>query len=404
MQQRLRARYSIRVFAGVAVSFATGLAVWVVGAVPIAAAADPPASQPVVQSPRMTGPQRAAKAEDLGKKALAAYDAGDYIGAGSLAEEALNLRSDQPDATITYAMLLKDRQPRDSLDMVRKYTSSDRGKRDYRGYEVAGDLYSRSNNPAQAASYYEQALTWAENVTSKRPVKAELQMKLAESLSQRQLCDKALMNAEKAARSLQQTADLQWRLAKVYSKCGKAAESTKAMETATKLIVAEIDGMKRDELKQFNELHLRLVMRDEILKARYKLLQDQLDKLTSEKKLSAETRVAMKRVMVEQAENDRLIKLVRAAGLMQDAIQFDEKRIESYIELSEVEEMMGFRASSVAALLKARAISPGDTRVSEALGRLGAGSAGSVPGGSGSGGAKPSTQPVTTRPSAPVKR
>lgn len=363
-----------------------------------APATSQPASQPSVREPRMTGPQRAAKAEQLGKQALAMYDEGDFTGAQAAAEDALNLRPDQPEATITYGLLLKDTRPRDSLDMVRKYTASDKGKRDYRGYEVAGDLYLRSNNPAQAASYYEQALAWSDNVNSKRPVKAELQMKLAESLSQRQLCDKAISNAEKASRSLQQTADLQWRLAKVYSKCGKLTESTKAMESATKLLASEIDGMKRDELKQFNELYQRLMMRDEILKARFKILQDMVDRLTTERKPTGETRLMMKRVMVEQAENDRMIKLVRAAGLMQDAIQLDEQKIDYYVELSDVEEMMGFRAAAVATLLKARAISPADGRVSEILIRLGGGGARPI------GGASASTQPATTRPAAPVRR
>ncbi len=341
----------------------------------------------------MSGSQRAQQAEELGRKALAAYDAGDYVAAADFADQAFRNRSDQPEATITYALLLKDRDPRQALDLVKKYTD-DRGKRDYRGYEVGGDIYMKSNSPGQAANFYLQALQWSDNIVSKRAVKAEIRMKLAEAQSMRQLCKDAVSNAEQAVRGLQQTADLQWRMARVYNKCGKSAESAAAMELAVKLLRGEIEGMKRDELRQFNELYSRLTMRDEILRAQYKVLNEKLEKLTGEKKGTGEVRMSMARAMVEQAENDRMIKLTRAAGLVQDAVQQDEKRIEYYLLLAEIEEAIGFRASAVAALLKARAVNPSDARVSEALRRLNPGAASASGGGAGVSSPIPASQPA----------
>ena len=292
--------------------------------------ADPPAV-PTSAPVRVTGPQRAQMAEEYGRKALAAYDSGDLMEAGELADEALKNRPDQPEATIVLGLLMKDRQPRDAIEYIRKYNETDRGKRDYRGYEAAGDLFMRSNSPGSAMDAFTQALRWTDNVNSKRPVKAEIQMKLAEAQSQRGLCKKAIENAEQAGRGLQQTSDLQWRLARVYNKCGKEAESGAAVDAAMKLLRGELQAMTREDEIRFNDLYTKLMMRDEILRVRYKSMQDRLEKLATAKKTSPETRVAMARALVEQGENDRMVKLTRAAGLMEDAVREDAKLIDSYL-------------------------------------------------------------------------
>lgn len=344
---------------------------------PAASTEEPAATRPAGKHPtEMTGPERARLALELGQRALVAFESGNFAQANRFAEEALQLRQDQPEAMLVYAMLFNATgQTRDALPLLERYIKSDTGRNDFRGYEIIGDIFAKSNQAHIAARHYNTALRWAPSAGGKRNVKAEIQMKLAEAQSQLGRNKDAVEKAEEAAGMLGRSATLQWGLAKIYRRAGREADADKAMDSALKLLRDELATLLQQAAPDTGELARKLAIMQEIHQTRVRILTAAAERPTPGTERSAAeaaaARVALARATAEQGDNERDVKLLKCVALLQEATTIEPNNAAYYVDLADYEVVLGMRAAAAAHLQKALELDPSSSAARERLSLLG---------------------------------
>lgn len=334
----------------------------------------PPTTTGPDQPPRLTPAQRSQLADAYGARALAAYDADKFPEANKLAEDAMRLREDQPEAALVIGLLYKRTgRPRDALPLFEKYIKhpSERGKNDWRGYEAAGDIFMMSNQPSLAANYYRLALPKAPpQPVGTRNVKSEIQLKLAEALAGFGKGKEALELVSVARVGLARNAELQVRMARILFAAKENEDAMSALDGATQVVIAEIEPVVRSEKVDASELHTKLMLLDEVHRMRMKHLEERFAQAKPEER--AEIRLLVAKAYADSGENDRNLKLARAMATLQLGMQENPKRADLLVELAGYQQAFGLRAAAISTLRDALVVDPNNAKARELLARLGA--------------------------------
>ncbi len=336
--------------------------------------ATPPTTTGPDQTTRLTPAQRSQLADAMGARAVAAYDADKLEEANKLAEDAMRLREDQPEAALVIGLLYKRTgRPRDALPLFEKYIKhpSERGKNDWRGYEAAGDIFMMSNQASLAATYYRLALPKAPpQPVGTRNVKSEIQLKLAEALAGIGRGKEALELVSSAKAGLARNAELQVRMARILFAAKQPDDAMSALDGATQVVIAEIEPLVRADKVDSSELHTKLVLLEEIHRMRMKHLEERFAQAKPEER--AEIRLLVAKAYADSGENDRNLKLARAMATLQLGMQESPKRADLLVELAGYQQAFGLRAAAIATLRSALEVDPNNAKARELLARLGA--------------------------------
>src|SRR5262249_37358473 len=200
---------------------------------------------------------------------------------------------------------------RDALPLLQRYIQDPRGTNDWRGYEAMGDIFARSNHHGSATDYYRKALPKTpQQPVGKRNPKAEIQLKLADSLGALGKTKEALDLIDSAAAGLARSADLQFRMGKILLKAGKEDDAMRAFDNSIKLLVAELEPIVAADEADVVDLNAKLTTIDEIHRTKIRYYEERFAKAVPAQHEAL--RRGLARVLADSGENDRNLKISRS--------------------------------------------------------------------------------------------
>lgn len=329
------------------------------------ATATPPTTAPAERAPTPS-------ARELAVEALKLFDAAQYTKAYQLAQQALSVRPDQPEALlVTGLILIHSGRNREAIEPLAQYNKSDVGRNDYRGYEALGDLYMRSSAHRMAHDQFFIAVSKAPITVGDKPTRALIRMKLAQALVGMGRFDDAIKNAEDASQSAPRSATVLWDLARIYSRAEQDEKAVPLMESAARLAREELFSAQfkqslADDLQVVRE---KLTLLSDVHKA---IVTSRRNLIQKDRSVDPEKYLALARAMSEQAEISRLQSLNDAMIVCVEVMRAAPKSVDAVILLAELQRQSGMTAAATRTYQMALQLAPNDTRILDALRAIGA--------------------------------
>ncbi len=310
----------------------------------------PPSGEPTTESSPGTPPAPAEAREptprELGIQALQLYRMKDYRPAIRTAQKALEARPDQAEANLVMgAILALDNRGREAFPYLDRYTKSEAGRNDYQGYEILGDLFLKSNHNRMARDRFAEALARAPARERDEPIKARVQIKLAEALSGLAQHEQAIETARQAIADVPDSADYHWQLARIMARADRVPDAIVEMETAIRLLNADVqrEFTKAQHDPEAEGALSKLQLTNEV----YDMLQrTMLLAISRNPPDTADLYANVSRTLGEQANVERQIKLHEALAAAREAVKTNSKSPALWLNQAEREFAVGMGAAA----------------------------------------------------------
>lgn len=318
-----------------------------------------------------TAPAAALSPAELGRMAIELFRQNRTDEAYQAAEAALAKLPGQPQALLAKGEVLYSlKSYREALTPLSQYCSTPDGKADYRGFELLGDLYLRSNQNRLAMNFLDAALKNVPQRGVDRTIAPGIQIKLAKAQAELGMVKDAISNATEAVNIVPGTAQYHWDFANIYIKARDADNALAEMEKAVKLLDGELKELYEKVLTDPNEAGIldRVKLQGEIYE---KIVRMQSIKLVEAKSAKAPLYIAIARSLARQAEVERLIRLYDSVRVLTNAAREDAKSVDLWLELADAQFRVGMRAAARSSTMKAAELDPTNPRVAALRKQLG---------------------------------